>query len=91
MTWLNKKTGPPAKSLVSVDAARDFVEQRDVAVIGFFPNAESTEALAFVDAAATTDDIEFGIASDADTLAAYEIKEQGIVLFKKVNPSRCYD
>ena len=36
VSWLEKKTGPPAKTLETVDAAKAFVEENDIAVIGFF-------------------------------------------------------
>ena len=37
VNWLNKKTGPPAKALTTVEEAKEFVEKAaSVAVIGFF-------------------------------------------------------
>jgi len=36
VTWLKKKTGPAAKELPSVDAAKEFIEANNVAVLGFF-------------------------------------------------------
>lgn len=36
VNWLNKKTGPPAKSLLTVDEAKAFIEAHNVAIIGFF-------------------------------------------------------
>ena len=36
MSWLEKKTGPPAKDIDSVETAKAFIEDNDVAVIGFF-------------------------------------------------------
>lgn len=36
VAWLNKKTGPPAKSLDSVDDAKAFVDANQVVVVGFF-------------------------------------------------------
>ena len=36
ISWLEKKTGPPAKAIDSVDAAKAFAEENEVAVIGFF-------------------------------------------------------
>merc|ERR1712033_48443 len=36
IAWLGKKTGPPAAALADVDAAKKFLEDNKVAVVGFF-------------------------------------------------------
>jgi protein disulfide-isomerase A1 len=36
VSWLKKKTGPPAKELKTVEEAKEFIEASNVAVIGFF-------------------------------------------------------
>lgn len=36
VNWLNKKTGPPAKDLPTVDEAKAFIEAHNVAITGFF-------------------------------------------------------
>ena len=41
VTWLEKKTGPPAKTLATVDEAKAFVAENDIAVIGFFDTVDS--------------------------------------------------
>lgn len=60
VSWLNKKTGPPARELTSADQAKDFVEGQDVVVVGFFAEKDSENAKAFLDAAAGVDDVQFG-------------------------------
>ena len=40
ITWVEKKTGPAAVTLADVDAAKKFVEDNEIAVIGFFAEAE---------------------------------------------------
>merc|ERR1711910_86249 len=35
VTWVEKKTGPPAVALDSVEAAKTFIEDNDIAVVGF--------------------------------------------------------
>ena len=47
ITWVEKKTGPPAVTLDSVDAAKKFIEDNEIAVIGFFADMESEAAKAF--------------------------------------------
>jgi len=36
VTWLKKKTGPPASSIDSVEAAKDLLSKNEVVVFGFF-------------------------------------------------------
>merc|ERR1739847_224933 len=40
ITWVEKKTGPPAVTLDSVDAAKKFIEDNEIAVVGFFADME---------------------------------------------------
>merc|ERR1712209_212395 len=40
ISWLEKKTGPPAAALADVDAAKKFLEDNKVAVVGFFKDRE---------------------------------------------------
>ncbi len=40
VAWVEKKTGPPAVSFESVDDAKKFVEDNNVAIIGFFSDVE---------------------------------------------------
>lgn len=79
-----KKTGPPAKELASVDAAKEAVEANNVFVIGFFNDQSSDLAKAFLEVAASVDDIPFGITSDDAVLKEYEAASDSVVLFKKV-------
>lgn len=82
-----KKTGPPAKELSSVEAAKDFIEASNVAVIGFFKDQTTDAAKAFLEVAAAIDDIPFGITSDDAVLKQYEASCGNIILFKKVRLS----
>jgi len=86
VTWLEKKTGPPAKTLPDVDAVKAFIAENDVAIVGFFADAESEAAKTYLGAAGNLDDYPFGIASDAAVLAEY--KTDGVVLFKNFDEGR---
>ena len=83
ITWLKKKTGPPAVELKTADEVKDFKEKSDVVVVGFYTDKESDAAKAFVEAAQGMDDIQFGIVHDAD-LAKEHSAVENLVLFKKV-------
>ncbi|KAH8307447.1 hypothetical protein KR044_012582 [Drosophila immigrans] len=82
ISWVTKKTGPPAKDLSSVDDAEQFLKDNEIAIIGFFKDLESEEAKVFTKAANGLDSFVFGISSNADVIAKYEAKDNGVVLFK---------
>lgn len=84
MSWLNKKTGPPATDLESAEDVKAFIDARDVAVVGFFENKESDLAKAFIKTAEGTDDLEFAVAAPASS-GEYDVKEDKVVIFKKVS------
>ncbi|KAG5853714.1 hypothetical protein ANANG_G00029060 [Anguilla anguilla] len=60
----------------------------EVAVIGFFKDAESEGAKAFMKAAEAIDDIPFGITSDDALFSKFELSKDGVVLFKKFDEGR---
>jgi len=83
VSWLEKKTGPPALTCADVDAAKKFIDDNKVAVMGFFKDVESDAAKAFLEVAASLDDYKFGISSAEDVLKEYaDAAEASIVLFK---------
>ncbi|XP_002735664.1 protein disulfide-isomerase-like, partial [Saccoglossus kowalevskii] len=85
--WLNKKTGPPAKTLESVEDAEKLAEN-EVCVIGFFKSADSDNAKIFLEVASANDDISFGITSSDDVFKKYKVKDGAIVLLKKFDEGR---
>ncbi|EDO36830.1 predicted protein, partial [Nematostella vectensis] len=87
VSWLNKKTGPPAKDLATADAMKDFIT-KEVAVVGFFTDKESDAAKAFLSAADGIDDVEFGIVSDKAIASEHKVEGDKIVLFKKFDEGR---
>jgi len=88
VSWLEKKTGPPAKDIDSVETAKAFIEDNDVAVIGFFKDVESDAAKAFLSVAGSMDDHPFGIASDDAVFAEYTVEGESVALFKKFDEGR---
>jgi len=87
ITWLNKKTGPPAKVLEKAEEVKAFIDPKEVAVVGFFADKESELAAAFIKAADGLDDIEFAITTP-EASGEYEVKEDKIVVFKKFDDLR---
>lgn len=88
VTWLSKKTGPPAVNVDSVDDAKKMIEKDDVVVVGFFSDLDSDSAKAFIAAADEKDDIPFGITSSKEVFSEYKVEKDGIVLFKKFDEGR---
>lgn len=86
--WLKKKTGPPAVTLASAEDATKLKEKSPVVVVGYFSNAESAEAKAFLDVATDNDELPFGIVSDSSVASGLEISKEGVVLFKKFDEGR---
>ncbi|KAK7873010.1 hypothetical protein R5R35_000310 [Gryllus longicercus] len=88
VNWLLKKTGPPAKELSSVEDAKKFIEDANVAVIGFFKDTASDGAKAFLSAASAIDDQPFGITSDDAVFSEYGASCGQIILFKKFDEGK---
>jgi len=81
VSWIKKKTGPAAKQIDDVDAAKAFKDENEVAVIGYFP--EGSDSADYIKAADSTDDVPFGITNNADVAKELDLAAGGITLFKK--------
>ncbi|XP_065578991.1 protein disulfide-isomerase-like isoform X1 [Artemia franciscana] len=88
VNWLLKKTGPPAVDLKNGDQSKAFIEDNEVAVIGFFKDQSSEKAKTFLSVAAVLDDVKFGITSDEEVYADHDVSDDAIVLFKKFDDGR---
>jgi len=88
VSWLEKKTGPPATTLATEDEAKKFIEDNKVAVIGFFKDQDSAEAKNFLEVAGVMDDVKFGITSEAAVFTANKVEKDGVVLFKAFDEGR---
>lgn len=86
--WLQKKTGPAATTLATVDEAKKFIDATPVAVVGFFSDLESAEAKAYLDAAMELDEFSFGLVSDKDVTSGLEVTKDSVVLFKNFDEKR---
>merc|ERR1711963_1226185 len=72
VSWLEKKTGPPALAVASVEEATAFVAGKDVAVIGVFADQTTDAAKAFLAAAANIDDIPFAIKAGDNSIVDFD-------------------
>merc|ERR1712045_360041 len=88
VSWVEKKTGPPAKALAGAEEAKAFVEGKDVAVIGCFKEETSVAAKAFLGSASSMDDIPFGITGDEAVCSEYGVTGEGVVMVKTFDDSK---
>ena len=88
VNWLNKKTGPPAKELKDVKAAKALIEENDVVAVGFFKDQSSDKAKVFLEVASSYDDFPFGISSDESVFQEYSAKCGSVILFKKFDDKK---
>merc|ERR1712215_435261 len=82
VSWVEKKTGPPAKTLASLEEAKAFADGKSVAVIGFFKDETTDAAKAFLAAAGMMDDFEFGITGDDAVFKEYGVEGETVLLLK---------
>lgn len=88
VSWLKKKAGPVAKELKTADDVNDFKDSADVVVVGYFESINSVDSKAFLEVAASIDDIPFGVISDKNTAEAVELTKEGLVLYKKFDEGK---
>ena len=89
MNWLEKKTGPPAKTLATAADAEKLTEEKSVVIIGFFKDAESDEAKTFLSVADANDDLTFAITTEKAVKDKYEVtKDSAVVLIKSFDEGR---
>lgn len=89
ITWLDKKTGPPAILLDEVEAANKLIEAEEVLVVGFFDDLEGPAAKAFKEAADLVDDLKFAITSSKAIQSELKVSTGDcIALFAKFDDGR---
>lgn len=88
VSWVSKKTGPPAVELETVEAAETLIKENKVVVVGFFRDRESAEAKNFLAVASSIDEYPFAITKNDDVYSKYEAKCGSIVLFKQFDEGK---
>jgi len=84
LDWLEKKIGPPAKVLESLEEVEKFTTASDVAVVGFFTK-DSEEKVGWLSACLDYDDygVHYPVAVTTDSAAAEKFGvSNGVVLFR---------
>merc|ERR1739847_37304 len=82
VSWLEKKTGPPAKALSSLEEAKAFLDGKSVGIIGFFKDETTDAAKAFLAVAGAMDDFQFGITGDDTVATVYGLEGEAVLLLK---------
>jgi len=83
VSWVEKKTGPPAKALANAEEVAAFTEGKNVAVVGCFKDEATDAAKAFLAVASNMDDIPFGI-----TAECADVENEGVVMFKSFDDGK---
>lgn len=82
VSWLEKKTGPPAATVSTVEEAAAFTAGKDVSIIGYFADQTSEAATAYLAAASNLDDFQFAITSSAEVAAEHKLEGDAVLLLK---------
>ena len=85
VTWLKKKTGPPAETLSTKEAVEKLIDSGEAVAIGYFSDPNSDHAKAFLSAASRIDSLPVGIVTDEGVTKAVEAEQGSIVVYKKVH------
>merc|ERR1712076_289765 len=80
VSWIKKKTGPPAVEVADVEAATKLKADNEVVVVGYFAEASKEDFIAVAD---KFDDVPFAFTSNADVAKELDLADGGITLFKK--------
>ncbi|KAJ8713613.1 hypothetical protein PYW07_013983 [Mythimna separata] len=88
ITWLKKKTGPPALEVASAEQAKELIGANNVIVFGFFSDQSTEKAKAFLGVASGVDDQVFAIVSDEKVIAELDAEDEDVVLFKNFEEPR---
>uniref|UniRef100_A0A915HJH9 Protein disulfide-isomerase n=1 Tax=Romanomermis culicivorax TaxID=13658 RepID=A0A915HJH9_ROMCU len=89
VAWLEKKSGPPAMDLATIDKAKEFIEKAgDVIVLACFKDQDSDKAKKYIKIASDVEDAKFAITSADKVCNEYKLEKDKIVLLKKFDEKR---
>jgi len=82
VAWVERKAGPAAASLTSMEEAVAFLSGKEAAVIGFFPDQSSEAATSYCKAADAVDETPFAITSSQEVAEHYKLEGDTVLLTK---------
>eukprot|EP00096_Caligus_rogercresseyi_P004219 TRINITY_DN183_c0_g4_i1.p1 TRINITY_DN183_c0_g4~~TRINITY_DN183_c0_g4_i1.p1 ORF type:complete len:523 (-),score=193.74 TRINITY_DN183_c0_g4_i1:173-1741(-) len=88
VAWLEKKIGPPAIFLNSVEEAETLIEDNDVAVIGFYKDKDSSNAKKYLSAVRDYEMYPMAFTSDEKIMEKLKVSDETVVLFKKFDEGK---
>merc|ERR1712226_1656038 len=83
VSWIVKKTGPPAIDLASAEDLTAFMEKEELVVVGFFESKESEAAKVMLSLAQSMDEVKFGISVEPAVREAQSVEKDQVVVFRK--------
>ena len=78
--WVERKIGPPATILEKAENVKEFMDNNDVVVVGFFSDPESEAAKQYKEAVRDYEEYPCGITSDMEAAAKHDVSSQPIRL-----------
>ena len=76
--WVERKIGPPANILEKAENVKEFMDNNDVVVVGFFSDPESEAAKQYKEAVRDYEEYPCGITSDMEAAAKHDVSSQPI-------------
>jgi protein disulfide-isomerase A1 len=88
VNWLNKKSGPAAKTISNVDDLESMQEANDVVVLGTFASMESAGAKGFMALADADDMLTYAISTDAAVASSLGVTGDNVIVLKSFDDKR---
>merc|ERR1712223_127171 len=85
---VEKKIGPPAQILEKAAQVKDFIDNNEVSIVGFFSDPESENAKAYKAAVKDYEEYPCAITADMEAAKKHDAKDGEIVLFKNFDDRR---
>ena len=86
VNWVKRHSGPPVAEMNSIDEIKAFIEKHDVAVVGYFTDNTTEEAVAFMAAGdSRSEHVHFAMCTCSETTKGMETEANTVILYKKVN------
>ena len=86
INWVRKKSGPPTKTLKTVEEVEQFQKDNEVCAIYFGKDEEELKVFSTV--ALGIEEYPFGVVEDEEIAKKFNAKQKSVVLFKKFDEKR---